>query len=85
MVDPNILCELQILNQLINKYKEKIGENPKSMEQLLEHKLITYIPKDPFGDAYYLNETSEPLSVQGKKGLAFHGKTAKTGLASFEK
>lgn len=76
--------DLKYLSQAMNKYESLTGLKLLSLQELVDKKLIAYIPKDPYGEPYYLNENYEMLSKQGGKGLKFHGKTAKTGLAKYE-
>lgn len=75
--------DLKAINKQIDIFKKREDKAPKNLEQLVQAKLLKFVPKDPFGDEYYIDESGEPLSKTGKNGLAFNGKNAKTGMAKW--
>jgi len=75
--------DIKLLNNAASKYEEIHSNKITNMSELVEKKLISFVPKDPYGDKYLLNDKGEIISQKGKKGLEFKGKTAKTGLAKF--
>lgn len=77
--------DIEAIEEIIQNYKLKSGTYPESLESLVHESYFSMLPVDPYGDVYQYNfETKEVTSLQGKKGLHFPGKTAKTGIASKE-
>lgn len=77
--------DIRKLEKAVAIYKSKNNINPTALENLVTENILSAIPVDPYGDPYsYNQQTGEVNSVQGRKGLYFPGKTAKTGLAARE-
>jgi tetratricopeptide (TPR) repeat protein len=75
--------DIRLIKKKVDLFEQKVSRKAKSLEELIEADIFIYVPKDPYGEPYYLNEKGQVLSRQGKKGLEFFGKTAKTGLAKW--
>jgi len=76
--------DLLAIQKQIDIFEDSEDRKPTKLEELVNANLLKYIPKDPFGDTYYIDEKGKPLSVTAKNGLAFNGKNAKTGLAKWK-
>lgn len=67
------------------KYISDFNLKPESIHVLVEKGYLKSIPVDPFGEEYYIEKNSDLImSHKGGRGLKFHGKTAKTGIAKQE-
>ena len=75
--------DLKYLNSSADKFEILFGTKITSLQDLVDYKLIAFLPKDPYGELYYVKD-HEIISKKGKKGLKFHGLTVKTGLAKNE-
>lgn len=71
------------LEGLVVEYQEIHGEPAESLDDLVEAKMLKFVPKDPFGGEFYLKD-GQVENTSGKKGLKFHGKTAQTGIFANE-
>jgi hypothetical protein len=49
---------IQILQKAVSEYRKRYGHNPSCLGDLVEAKLITTIPQEPFGGRYYLDRDS---------------------------
>jgi hypothetical protein len=77
--------DIRRLMRLIQNYEGVYQKKPESLLRLVEEGYLSEVPLDPFGEAYlYDSNSGEIVSTQGKKGLHFAGKTAKTGFAKKE-
>lgn len=79
-----VSVDIKRLTKLLLIYQDKFGQKANSLQSLKDSGLISTIPKDPFGDPYFLDESGIIKSTSGKTGLIFGGKTAKTGIFSQE-
>jgi tetratricopeptide (TPR) repeat protein len=73
--------DLRALEKQITRFRDQHKRTPKDLEELVQVGILKYVPKDTFGEKYFINEQELPESHKGKRGLEFYGKTAKTGLA----
>ena len=81
-----ITLNISSLNIAIEYFEKQKGYRPKHLDELVQNGIVTFIPKDAWGGTFYLDETTgEIKTTSGKKGLAFGGKTAKTGIAASNK
>jgi hypothetical protein len=77
--------DIRRLMRLIENYEGVYQKKPESLLRLVEEGYLSAVPFDPFGEAYlYDFDSGEIFSNQGRKGLYFAGKTAKTGFAKKE-
>lgn len=81
--------DLQALDKTVAQFQTEFGRLPESLEELVVHKLLGNIPREPFGGQYILIQ--DPLTLHsgtggfvtsssGEKPLEFKGKTARTGM-----
>ena len=69
--------DIRILKEAVQVYKNQHANYPKSLQDLIDLKLIKEIPTDPFGEAYVFDVALGTIrSTKGGEGLAFKGKTA---------
>jgi len=68
-----------LLEKALSKFEKKTKKPASSLEELVEAGFLRFIPEDPFGGNYYLEEGKIKNSSK-EKGLEFFGKTAKTGI-----
>jgi hypothetical protein len=50
--------DLVLLEQAISRYENRFGELPDTLDRLVEKRIITQIPPDPFGGAYEFDSAS---------------------------
>lgn len=48
------LKNIYFLEIAVKKYQDKLGENPKSLKDLVDHNIIAKIPTDPYGGVFHL-------------------------------
>ena len=77
--------DLDNLNKAVTQYTERSGAKPGSLDELVNHKVLRYVPHEPFGGAYILDPISgEVKSTSGKKPLDFTGKNKDSGFFAAE-
>jgi tetratricopeptide (TPR) repeat protein len=77
--------DISLLDKVTEKYRLDTGRYPESIEVLLSDNYLRSMPIDPWGDPYQYDAAgAEFSSANGRKGLNFPGKTARTGIASQE-
>lgn len=75
----------KMLEAAANKFRAEHSEPLVDINQLVGAGLVKSLPKDPFGGEYILDPATAAITTTSKrKGLAFGGRTAKTGLAHGE-
>lgn len=71
----------RLISQAAAQFQEQFGRKPADINELVGAHLLAQIPPDNFGGTYRLNQnTGEPETTSGEKGLEFYGKTAETGI-----
>jgi len=77
--------DLKNLRKAVDYFKQQNDRTPTGLEELVQDKIITRLPKDPFGGTYVYNpENDEVTTSSGEEGLQFTGKTARTGAMKHE-
>lgn len=66
--------DLSKLSSLVEAFKTKTGAPPKNLEDLRNEGLLNFVPKDPFGGEYLL-QNGVVVSTSGKKGLELNRNT----------
>lgn len=73
--------DLRFLHAGVEKYRERYGEPPEKIEDLVIRNIINRLPQEPFGGKYlFIQSDGRVISTSGEKGLEFFGKTADTGM-----
>ncbi len=54
------------LNAAIDDYRARLGEPPKSLEQLVAAGFLRQIPRDPFGGRFYIDQDGSARSSTGE-------------------
>jgi len=62
------LKRILFLEEAVKRYREKTGETPKKLKQLLDEGVISDIPADPYGGAFYLDPAG---AIKTTSKLAF--------------
>lgn len=60
--------DLSKLSSLVATFETKTGAAPRNLEELRDAGLLNFVPQDPFG-GHYLIENGVVFSTSGKKGL----------------
>lgn len=80
-----LAMHLEELTAATATFAREQGRYPTAIDELLHSRLLSAIPREPFGGRYEIDPaTGAVRTTSGKKPLAFHGKTARTGVASHE-
>jgi len=68
-----LAMHLEQLNQAVSSYRDRRGEIPRSVSQLLEEGFLLEAPQDPFGGVYVIDpETGKVSSSTGKEPSKLH-------------
>ena len=73
----------ELLSKAIANFEKKTGKMPQTLKEVADAGFLRFVPKDPFGGEYYL-ENGEIKNTSKEKGLEFFGKTARTGIFANE-
>ncbi len=68
LLQARLTFDLIKLTELVTGFKAQFGKPPESLEELKEVGFLKFIPKEPFGGQYIL-EDGVVVSTSGKKGL----------------
>lgn len=74
--------QIASLSAAIGQFQKLHGKLPPDLNTLTTSGIIDRIPEDPFGGKFTLTEDGQIQTSSKRKGLGFHGKTARTGIAS---
>ena len=80
-----LAMHFEAISTAVAAFASAQGRFPISVDELLQTGLLPELPREPFGGRYEIDSlTGAVRTTSGKKPLAFHGKTARTGVASHE-
>lgn len=59
------LKQISLLEKSISKFVKIFKRSPKSLQELVEKRILLSLPKDPYGDEYYIDEDGNVESANG--------------------
>lgn len=60
--------QLVVLNEGVQRFLEKVGRPPRTLEELVKHGVLDKLPEDPVGVGFSLDENGRPVTRTVKKG-----------------
>ena len=52
------------LQQAVERYRQRQGSAPQSLQQLLAAGMLKSLPRDPFGGAYVIDANGHPQAIE---------------------
>jgi len=68
------LRALLVIEKAVSRYGELYGRKPRSVEDLLNKKVLARLPEDPYGGSFYLDGTGKVRSTTDSKLMPYRNK-----------